>query len=611
MGAQAAVPQLEGLFNGRYRIRRCLKAGGMGAVYEVLDEVTSGRRALKIMLPTLMASPELRTRFERETRITGSLESDHIVRVYDAGVDDASATPFLVMELLQGEDLGALVRRRGSISAAEVVMLLFQAALALDRAHAAGVVHRDLKPENLFLTERDDGSPCLKILDFGIAKVLGEGTTLTQSMVGTPAYMAPEQVRAERTIGATADVYALAQVGYALLVGETYWREEAEAAGSSYMLAIAVLAGPTEPPVERALRRRGRKLPENFNAWFSKATAARPDARFQRASQAILELGTALDVLLPNAPRERRTGPPLTLGATEYATPEPTHHSEEISVSRLRGATILQERLPPLARQSVSPPASPEPPSPASQRPAPHHEDAHLHGHLTPSGSKRRSNAPGAGNSSHASSPPSASRSGSNAPGAGNSSHASSPPSASRSGSNAPSAGSGNHASNAPGTGSGSSTGSSAPSASSSTGGQRRFRVVADLQHCIVRLKVWGFWDIHEARAYLDDFRAKAALVVNEAARSGASSDGSAGEGRPWYVLADISEFAAQKPEVNAYVEKTMEFARKHGMRRAANLVSSALSKMQIGRLSTDMRLPEYSFFQAESDAVAWLLRGP
>ncbi|EYF06883.1 serine/threonine-protein kinase [Chondromyces apiculatus] len=544
MGAEAAVPQLEGLFNRRYRIRRCLKAGGMGAVYEVLDEVTSGRRALKIMLPSLMSSPELRTRFERETRITGSLESDHIVRVYDAGMDEATATPFLVMELLQGEDLGALVRRRGALPPSEAVLHLHQAALALDKAHAAGIIHRDLKPENLFLTERDDGSPCLKVLDFGIAKVLDDGTTLTQSMVGTPAYMAPEQIRAEKTVGPQADVYALAQVSYALLVGETYWREEAEAAGSSYLLAIAVLGGPLERPVARALRRRGRALPEAFDAWFLKATSGRVESRFQRASQAIAELGAALGIVLPGRPRD--SVPSSFATAATDPNPEPVHYSEEISAARLR--TLPQERhrqarqnLPTLAHsEAPNGIARPETPAPLARpaTPAPVSRPSH-----TPTGALGRRPAS-----------------------------------------------------------------SSVPPGMS----QRRFRITADLTNCIVRLKVWGFWDLAEGKAYVDEFLQKATLVAQEAAsRSPASTLAPGADPTlPWYVLADISEFSAQKPEVNACVEKTMEFARQHRMRRAANLVSSALSKMQIGRLSMDMKLPEYSFFQVEADAVAWLLRG-
>ncbi|HSN97649.1 MAG TPA: hypothetical protein VLS89_05100, partial [Candidatus Nanopelagicales bacterium] len=106
MTAEAVIPRIEGLFHNRYRIRRCMKTGGMGAVYEAYDEVTAGRRAIKVMLPSLMTSVELRARFAREARIAGGLESDHIVRVYDAGVDEATDTPFIVMELLQGEDLG-------------------------------------------------------------------------------------------------------------------------------------------------------------------------------------------------------------------------------------------------------------------------------------------------------------------------------------------------------------------------------------------------------------------------------------------------------------------------------------------------------------------------
>src|SRR5262249_49766518 len=151
------------------------KTGGMGAVYEVLDDRTNARRALKVMLPTLIENAELRDRFSLEARVTGDVESDHIVQVYDAGVDEATGMPFIAMDLLRGEDLGALVKRVGPLPAADVMAYLSQAARALDKTHAAGIVHRDLKPENLFLTRRDDGSPCVKILDFGIAKVIAQG----------------------------------------------------------------------------------------------------------------------------------------------------------------------------------------------------------------------------------------------------------------------------------------------------------------------------------------------------------------------------------------------------------------------------------------------------
>src|SRR5205085_11209251 len=133
-------------------------------------------------------------------------------------IDDASGAPFLVMELLAGEELGAIAKR-GPMPPAEVVSYLTQAALALDKTHAAGIVHRDLKPANLFVARRDDGSPCVKILDFGIAKVVAKTppTGQTTQVVGTPLYMAPEQIWSARTIGPRADLYALAHIAYALL----------------------------------------------------------------------------------------------------------------------------------------------------------------------------------------------------------------------------------------------------------------------------------------------------------------------------------------------------------------------------------------------------------
>jgi eukaryotic-like serine/threonine-protein kinase len=148
------------LFAGRYEIVRCLATGGMGAVYEVVDLETERHRALKVMLPHTVGSAEMRDRFRREARITAHVESEFIVDVFDAGVDDETAIPFLVMQLLRGEDLRDRVERAGRLPKEEVVICLAQTALALDKTHAAGIIHRDLKPENLFLTHREDGTPC-------------------------------------------------------------------------------------------------------------------------------------------------------------------------------------------------------------------------------------------------------------------------------------------------------------------------------------------------------------------------------------------------------------------------------------------------------------------
>src|SRR5262249_30901389 len=153
------------------------------------------------------------------------VESEYIVDVSDAGVDEATKMPFMVMELLRGEELGDLLERVGGLPPTDVVTYLQQVAMALDRTHAAGIVHRDLKPENLFLTHRDDGSPRIKILDFGVAKVVAEGATgagATRSL-GTPLYMPPEQFRTGAKLTPAADIYALGMMAYTLLVGKPYW----------------------------------------------------------------------------------------------------------------------------------------------------------------------------------------------------------------------------------------------------------------------------------------------------------------------------------------------------------------------------------------------------
>src|SRR5215510_5007250 len=136
---------------GRYRVVRCIKAGGMGAVYEVADTNTQRRLALKTMRPGLVPDAALRERFEREASVTACLDSDHIVKVEDSDVDEALNLAYLTMDLLAGRDLDAVLKEEGPLSFARTVHLLWQVALGLGSIHAAGIVHRDLKPENLFV----------------------------------------------------------------------------------------------------------------------------------------------------------------------------------------------------------------------------------------------------------------------------------------------------------------------------------------------------------------------------------------------------------------------------------------------------------------------------
>ncbi len=312
------------LFCARYRIAHLIRSGNMGAVYQVLDEKTDTPRALKVMLPSLLDDADLRERFEREAKVTGPIASDHIVKVTDAGIDATLGIPFLVMELLQGRELGGLLKERGGLSKEEIVTYLYQAALALDKTHAAGIVHRDLKPENLFLTYRDDGSPCVKILDFGIAKLVIQGVARSTRAMGTPLYMAPEQIRGDKKIGPRTDIYALGHVAYALFSGSPYWDEETRNAESIIPVLAEIMKGPKEAPSARALRQKRPAVPPAFDDWFFKTAAADTDDRFERATDAIRDLGEALRVPVPKAAwLVPAAGAPVDAKAPEPPFPPP------------------------------------------------------------------------------------------------------------------------------------------------------------------------------------------------------------------------------------------------------------------------------------------------
>ena len=308
------------VFQERYRIIRCLKAGGMGAVYECEHLSTQKRRALKVMLPQVVATRGMRERFELEARITARIESDHIVETFDAGVDPETGSPFLVMELLRGEDLESTLQTHGPFSAPETVALLAQVALALDKTHAAGIIHRDLKPQNLFLTTRDDGAPRVKVLDFGIAKVVADGTKTAQqtAAIGTPLFMSVEQTTGDGRIGPQADTYALGHIAYALLVGAPYWLEE-QLALPVYTFLSRMIAGPIERPTARAARR-GVTLPPAFDKWFRRATARDPTERFARASTLVAELA---DVMGTPPPRQLLAAPPVVSQRLSQPAPAP------------------------------------------------------------------------------------------------------------------------------------------------------------------------------------------------------------------------------------------------------------------------------------------------
>jgi serine/threonine-protein kinase len=168
MQPAAATPVID----GKYQIIRQLGEGGMGAVYEARHMGTGRRVAVKVIVGEALAkSADIVARFRREAMASGSIESQHIAQVLDTGVDAQSGSPYMVMEMLVGEDVQQAIRRVGPFAPELALRVVAQACLGLHKAHEAGVVHRDIKPANLYIARRDGGDLVVKLLDFGIAKV--------------------------------------------------------------------------------------------------------------------------------------------------------------------------------------------------------------------------------------------------------------------------------------------------------------------------------------------------------------------------------------------------------------------------------------------------------
>ncbi|MCA9534893.1 MAG: protein kinase [Myxococcales bacterium] len=312
---------------GDFRIEAPLAQGGMGAVFIATQLSTGRKRALKVMHALLVGDALSRQRFLEEARIGSEIESDHVVEVVGAGVDQDTGSPWLAMELLEGETLSDRVAR-GRLSPAELLPLVAGLRHGLGRAHARGIVHRDLKPENLFIARgRGAGAEeSLKILDFGIAKLLQGGkTAATQNIAGSPLWMAPEQADGGAIRPAT-DVWALGLIAFDALVGQPYWRSAREGATLTRLL-VEILTEPLEPASVRAASVAGPAaaagLPTGFDSFFARCVARDSYARFTDANVA---LDALTDVLLgrPPAPQEHAAAAPHeALAATALSLPAP------------------------------------------------------------------------------------------------------------------------------------------------------------------------------------------------------------------------------------------------------------------------------------------------
>ena len=286
------------LFGGDFRIVRPLRSGGMGAVYLAEQVSTGAMRALKLMHPQLTQNPSLRKRFEQEARVGAKIKSDHVVTVISAGIDAQTQAPWLAMELLEGEDLGDRVAREGAIPSSEVLSIFGELCHALEAAHAVGVVHRDLKPENVFLARgrRAGDEFTVKVLDFGIAKILAEaGVSTGTSALGTPLWMAPEQASVGTSIVPATDVWALGLIAFYLLTGRYYWISANAADATLPALVREIAIDPIELASARAKRLGCElELPRGFDDWFARCTAREIEARFPEAGSAMVAMEAML-----------------------------------------------------------------------------------------------------------------------------------------------------------------------------------------------------------------------------------------------------------------------------------------------------------------------------
>ncbi|MDI1475541.1 serine/threonine-protein kinase [Polyangium sp. y55x31] len=322
------------------RLLRPLKRGGMGSVWLAEHQTLRTQVAVKFMSERLAQDQEYVARFTREAMASAQIKSPNVVQVFDHGITP-DGTPYIVMELLEGEDLRMRLSKIGTIGLDEAATIVVHVARALSKAHGLGIVHRDMKPDNVFLCDQD-GELFVKVLDFGIAKHAtpeGEGLdgmTGTGAMVGTPHYMSPEQILSARRVDHRADLWSVGVVMYRALTGQVPFQGETLGA-----VCIAIERGSFMPPSQR----RPGLLP-TLDAWFLRALARDPAQRFQSAKEladAFLGALTAGGYAAPASPfRLETTAAPRSAPTAQppgSLTPLPGSGASSSGAAWVSGAT--------------------------------------------------------------------------------------------------------------------------------------------------------------------------------------------------------------------------------------------------------------------------------
>ena len=304
-----SAPSLPEIIGGKYRVLAQIGKGGMATVYSAVHQGTDRRVAVKVM--TVVEAEEdadstsssdrngSLTRFEREARIAGNLDTQHVTRVFDTGLDPVNG-PFIAMELLTGDDLKDLIRRVGPLRPELALRIVAQACVGIGRAHALGVVHRDVKASNLFLAEDEFGKRVVKVLDFGIAKGrpsdrvdAADPKTLTKTgaMLGSPHYMSPEQVLGTKALDHRADIWSLGIVLYKCLSARTPF-DDRDTVGQ---IIVTIVQG--SPP---SVQNYAPWVSPEITAVIARALKTRPEDRFQSAQ----DMYEAIRALVPGGDLE-------------------------------------------------------------------------------------------------------------------------------------------------------------------------------------------------------------------------------------------------------------------------------------------------------------------
>jgi serine/threonine-protein kinase len=272
---------------GKYRIDRVLGIGGMGMVVAATHLHLGQIVAIKFMLPAALKDKESVERFLLEARSAAALKSEHVARVLDVGTLETGA-PYIVMEYLEGLTLDAFLEQGNQLSVAEAVEYTIQVCEAVAEAHTRGIIHRDLKPTNLFLTRTADKRALVKVIDFGLSKSIGANSrkiTKDFTVMGTPTYMSPEQLRSTSNVDTRTDIWALGVVLYELMSGQVPFEAE------SIAEVCALVLGSPPRPIEQAVR----DVPPELSAVITRCLQKEPDDRFA----SVAELAEALNPFVP------------------------------------------------------------------------------------------------------------------------------------------------------------------------------------------------------------------------------------------------------------------------------------------------------------------------